>query len=139
MTNRWTIRDFDATHDADAVKKLDTSYTSDQTLVVRREGDVIVLASQPLDWPRRKRFPVDLDGVAWTHARVAVLDDEVRGLIAWDLESWNRRMRIWHFYVDLPYRSRGGGRMLMDAALVWARGASALIAWVETSHLNHPG
>jgi ribosomal protein S18 acetylase RimI-like enzyme len=68
-----------------------------------------------------------------------VLDDEARGFNAWDLEAWNRRMRIWHFYVDLPYRRRGGGRMLMDAAIAWARSASTVTAWVETSQVNQPG
>lgn len=138
-SDRWIIREFDAARDADAVSRLDTSYASDQTYVVRRDGDVIRLEPQPLDTPRRKRFPVDLDADAWAHASVAVLDDGVRGFIAWDIEAWNQRMRIWHFYLDLPYRRRGGGRMLMDAALAWARRARAVTAWVETSQFNHPG
>jgi GNAT superfamily N-acetyltransferase len=135
----WTIREFDPTRDADAVSRLDTSYTSDRIYGVRWQGDAIVLEPQTLQTSRNKRFPVDLDADAWAHARVAVLDDEVRGFIAWDLEAWNRRMRIWHFYVDLPYRRRGGGRMLIDAALAWARSASAVTAWLETSQVNHPG
>lgn len=137
--DRWTIREFDARRDADAVIRLDTSYTSDRMYGVRREGDAISLEPRNIETSLSNRFPVDLNADAWAHARVAVLDDEVRGFIAWDLEAWNRRMRVWHFYVDLPYRRRGGGRKLMDAALAWARGASALTAWVETSHLNSPG
>lgn len=138
-SERWIVREFDAARDADAVKRLDTSYTSDQVYVVRSEGDVILLEPRPLDTPRRKRFPVELDADEWEHGRVAVLDDEVRGFIAWDLEAWNQRMRIWHCYVDLPFRRRGGGRLMMDAALEWARGAGAVTAWLETSHVNHPG
>ena len=135
---QWTIREFDAARDTDAVSRLDTCYTSDRIYCVRREGDAILLEPQNLETSRRKRFPVDLDE-AWSHASVAVIDDEVRGFIAWDLEGWNRRMRLWHFYIDLPYRRRGGGRILMDAALAWARGAGAVTAWVETSQVNHPG
>ena len=137
--DRWTIRELDAARDAEAVSRLDTSYTSDQRYVVRREGDVILLEPRPLDPPCRKRFPVDLGADTWTHGTVAVLDEEVRGFAAWDLEAWNRRMRIWHFYVDLPYRRRGGGKLLMEAALAWGRRSGALTAWLETSHLNQPG
>ncbi len=137
--DRWMIRAFDAARDADAVSRLDTSYVSDQTYVVRREGERIQLEPRPLDTPRCQRFPVDLDTDAWEHGRVAVLDDSVRGFMAWTLEAWNQRMKIWHFYVDLPYRRRGGGRMLMDAALAWAGRAGAVTAWVETSHVDGPG
>ena len=139
MSDGWIIREFDAARDAEAVKRLDTSYSTDQMYVVRREGDGILLEPQPLDAPRRKRFPVDLDADECEHGRVAVLDGELRGFIAWDLEEWNQRMRIWHCYVDLPYRRRGCGRMLMDAALAWAKSAGAVTAWLETSQLNHPG
>jgi GNAT superfamily N-acetyltransferase len=138
-SDRWVVRDFDAARDADAVCRLDTSYTSDQMYVVRRHGDIILLEPQRLDTPRRKRFPIDLGADAWEHGRVAVLDDVVRGFIAWALQEWNRRMAIWHFYIDLPYRRRGGGRILMDAALEWARRVGAVTAWLETSQVNHPG
>ena len=80
-----------------------------------------------------------MNGDAFEHGKVAVLDGEVRGFIAWALAAWNRRMSIWHFYIDTPYRRRGGGRVLMDAALQWARSAGAVTAWIETSQANAPG
>ncbi|AUX42269.1 uncharacterized protein SOCE26_036990 [Sorangium cellulosum] len=55
------------------------------------------------------------------------------------VEEWNRRMSIWHFYIDLPYRGRGGGRELMRAGIEWGRRAGAKMAWIETTHLNDPG
>jgi ribosomal protein S18 acetylase RimI-like enzyme len=64
---------------------------------------------------------------------------ELHGFIAWSIEAWNRRMTIWHFYVGLPYRQRGAGRLLMDAALDDARRVAAAMVWVETSHVNGPG
>jgi GNAT superfamily N-acetyltransferase len=64
---------------------------------------------------------------------------EVRGFIAVAFEEWNRRMSIWHFYVDRPLRGRGGGRALLQPALEWGRAAGAKTAWVETTNLNHPG
>src|SRR5258708_34223574 len=97
------------------------------------------MEAQRLSPPSHKRFPVDLEADAWEHSRVAALDGVVRGFIAWALGSWNRRLTIWHFYVDLPYRARGGGRALLDAAAEWARGAGALTAWIGTSHVNPPG
>lgn len=121
------------------MSRLDTSYTSDQIYAVRWNGDGIVIKSQPLAAPRDKQFPVDLDAEACEHGRVAVLDGVVRGFVGWAFASWNRRLTICHFYIDRPYRSRGGGRMLMDAAVDWARGAGALTVWIETSHVNHPG
>jgi ribosomal protein S18 acetylase RimI-like enzyme len=136
---RWIVRDFDAARDSDAVTELDTSYTSQRIYGVRREGDIVVLEPRPLDLPRVQRFPIELKADAFAHGKVAVLDGEVRGFIAWSIETWNRRMSIWHFYVDVAYRRRGGGRILMDAALENARRARAVTAWVETSHINAPG
>jgi ribosomal protein S18 acetylase RimI-like enzyme len=135
----WIVRDFDAARDADAVTGLDASYTSDRIYAVRREGEVLLLEPRPLDTPRCQHFPIDLSADAWEHGKVAVLDGEVRGFIAWAVEEWNRRMTIWHFYIDLPYRRRGGGKVLMDAALASARRAGAVTAWLETSQVNDPG
>jgi ribosomal protein S18 acetylase RimI-like enzyme len=138
---RWIVRDFEADRDADAVARIDTSVSIDQILVVRREGDALVLEPSTIKKPTSKAFPIDLAAEAWTRGRVAIPedDDAVRGFIAWGIEPWNRRMTIWHFYVDKPYRERGGGRRLMDAALEWARAAGALTAWLETSNVNQPG
>jgi ribosomal protein S18 acetylase RimI-like enzyme len=135
----WIVREFDAARDAEAVKRLDTSYITDRVYAVRRHGDGLVMESQPLVRPRHKRFPVDLKADACEHSRVAVLDGMVRGFMAWALAPWNRRLTIWHFYIDQPCRARGGGRVLMDAAIEWGRSAGAVTAWIETSHVNHPG
>jgi GNAT superfamily N-acetyltransferase len=133
---QWVIREFDAVGDADAVSRIDTSYTSDQVYAVHRSGDVVALAPTSITVPHSKREPVDLAG-PWTHGRVALLDDRVRGFIAWGFEAWNRRMTIGPFHVDRPYRRRGGGRGLVEAALDWARRTGVLTAWIETSSVNH--
>jgi ribosomal protein S18 acetylase RimI-like enzyme len=136
---RWIIREFDANRDSDAVSRIDTSYSSHQVYAVRRGGDVLMLEPTAVVAPDRRRFPIDLAADPWAQGCVAVLDDRVRGFIGWGFETWNRRMTIWHFYLDRPYRQRGGGRRLMDAALDWARRAGALTAWLETSSVNQPG
>ena len=136
---RWIIRDFDADHDSDAVRRIDTSVSTDRVYAVRRHGDGLVLEPDALPTPATKRFPIDLAAEPWAHGAVAVLEDTVCGFIAWGFEPWNRRMTIWHFYVDRPCRGRGAGRQLMDTALDWARRNGAATAWVETSSMNRPG
>jgi len=133
----WLVRAFDAERDADAVSRIDTSYTSDQVYAVHRSGDVVALAPTSATAPQGKRAAIDLAAQRWTHGCVAVLDDRVRGFLGWSFESDSRRMTIWHVHVDRPYRRRGAGRRLMDAALDWARRAGALTVWLEISSANH--
>ena len=133
----WTVREFDAERDADAVSRLDTSYASDQVYAVHRSGDVVALAPLSTTVPHSARYPIGLAAGAWTHALVAVLDDRVRGFLAWRCDP-GRRMTIAHFHVDRPYRRRGGGRRLIDDALDRARRSGAVLAWLETSSANHP-
>jgi len=78
-----------------------------------------VRVSCPSNGTQEEAVAIDLDADPWEHALVACLEGRVRGFIAMAVEPWNRRMSIWHFYVDLPVRERGGGRVLMDAAIRW--------------------
>jgi len=135
----WTVRAFDASRDTDAVLHIDTTYSTDEVHAPRRHGDALILEPARVTPPQRRHFPLDLAADAWTHGSVALLDGRVCGFIAWALENWNRRMSIWHFYVDLPYRRMGAGRVLLDSALDWARRAGARCAWAETSGANQPG
>lgn len=148
MRGVWSVRDFDPERDADAVHRLDTSYTSGQAYAVHRSGDVVAVAPTAITAPHTARVAIDLGvgpGVgsapgaapAWTHARVAVLDGRVRGFLAWRCEPGGR-MTIVHFHVDRPYRQRGGGRQLLDDAIDRAHRAGATLAWLETSSANYP-
>jgi len=135
----WLIRDFDAARDAGPVGSLDTSYETDTIYAVRAENDSLILERMSAHAIERRHFPIDLAADRWSHALVATQAGAVRGFVAWAIESWNRRMTIWHFYVDAPYRRQGAGRELIDVAIDRARRADALTAWVETSATNHPG
>jgi len=53
--------------------------------------------------------------------------------------QWNKRLVIWHFYVDRAERRKGFGRQLMDCALSAGRQWGARTAWAETSNVNYPG
>ena len=135
----WIVRDFDASTDAAPTAVLDTSYVSHSSYGIRRDRELLVLEAQPSSPILHRSYALDLSDDSWMHARVAVLDGVVRGFIAWGWESWNRRLAIWHFYVDRPCRRAGAGRLMMDAALAWGRNEGLATAWVETANVNHPG
>jgi ribosomal protein S18 acetylase RimI-like enzyme len=104
---------------------------------VHRSGDVVALAPTGATALHSKRVAIDLVAAPVAHGRVAVLDDRVRGFLAWSFDARNRRMAIDHFHVDRPYRRRGAGRGLIDAAVDWARRAGALTVWLAASSVNH--
>jgi ribosomal protein S18 acetylase RimI-like enzyme len=134
----WMIRKFDRAADAVAVGQLDTSYTTELVYAVTAERDSLRLGLTPTP-VRTDRFPIDLDQPRWEHGYVAVEDGAVRGFIATRFEAWNRRLAIWHFYVDSGHRRRGIGRALMEQALEDGCLLAATMAWVETSNVNGPG
>ena len=134
----WVIRAYDA-GDADAVSRLDTSYSSDQVYAVHRSGDVVALAPTSITVPHSKRGVIDIAAGAPAHGWVALLDGRVRGFLGWDHDAAARRMTIAAFHVDRPYRRRGAGRALIDAALDWAGHTGAITLWLETSSVNHAG
>jgi ribosomal protein S18 acetylase RimI-like enzyme len=135
----WGVRDYDPDRDAEAVSRIDTSFTTTRLYAMHLDADGVRLEPVPAPSGSGKRFPIDLSADAWQKGHVALLDGEVRGFIAAAIKAWNCRMAIWHFYVDLPFRGRGGGRALMRAAVAWGRTAGARTAWIETTHLNDPG
>jgi len=135
----WKIREFDAACDADAVCKLDASFTSNLLYEVRAEAEAIHIEMKQVHPPHKKRFQIELKADPWQQGYVATVNGVICGFIAMGFSAWNRRMSIWHFYVDPSYRGRGGGRQLMRAGLEWGRKVGAATAWVETTNFNVPG
>jgi ribosomal protein S18 acetylase RimI-like enzyme len=132
------IRAFDRERDAGAVRALDVSLVSGHAFEVRVEQDALHLHAVPAP-PAVKHFPLDLDADAWEEGWVAVEGEAVRGFVATSFEAWNRRLTLWHFYVDAAHRGAGTGRRLMEHAIGRGRARGALTAWAETSNRNYPG
>lgn len=135
----WLVRACDRGRDAAAIERIDTSFVSESAYSARWRGQILELTLGPLASARRKQFAINPETEGWQQGYVAESDSAVRGFAASNFESWNRRLRICHFYVDRPFRRRGVGRALMDATLEWGRRMGALSAWLETTHTNYPG
>jgi len=127
--------------DEGPLRALDTSFTTDAFFEVVQVDDGFLLVELSLDGPVTKRFPLDdLDEAgAWDTTRVAVEGEALAAFLAAKWQRWNRRLVIQHLYVDAPYRRRGIGRSLVEAALSDGVAAGMRTAWVETSSWNVPG
>lgn len=91
---------------------------------------------------RTKRFWVyDLDRPdrEWDEAHVAVQGERVVGFVATSWQFWNRRVVLWHVYVDRSARGLGIGHLLLDKVYERARRQNALAIFLETSNYNAPG
>jgi GNAT superfamily N-acetyltransferase len=129
--------------DIDAVLALDISYDTDVIFGARFDDGLIALEEVRLERPIRKSFPLnDLHDpiMPWTIGLVAVDDaDRIIGFVAAEFRAWNRRLVLWHLYVDRQARGKGVARRLVEAIQAQAKRAGALHIWLETSNLNVPG
>jgi GNAT superfamily N-acetyltransferase len=129
--------------DVDAILALDISYDTDVIFGARFDDGLISLEEVRLDRPITKSFPLnDLHDpiMPWTIGLVAVDDDgRIIGFVAAEFRAWNRRLVLWHLYVDRRARGKGVARRLVEAIQAQAERAGALHIWLETSNLNVPG
>jgi ribosomal protein S18 acetylase RimI-like enzyme len=126
--------------DADAIARIDTSFTTDTIYVVRLDGDDFTIVPTPVDPPIVKSFPIDgLGGWrAWERAWVATANDAIVGFCAVRDQQWNRQLVLWHLYVDRSARGQGYGHALLETAIADARANDAYAVWLETSNLDYP-
>lgn len=136
------IRLADFARDAEAIAALDTDFVTKAAYEVEVRGDAIVLSVRILDAPIAKRFPLDdlrspdrPYDVGW----VAVDGGRIIGFAATSFQAWNRRLVLWHLYVDTPARGQGLARRLVGAARAHGAALGARHVWLETSSLNTPG
>lgn len=137
-----SIRPANLPDDASAIETIDTSFATSQVYEVEVGPEGIGLRLRDLDNPLRKRFPLDdLRSAArpYTDAWVALTNDSVTGFAATSFEAWNRRLVLWHFYVDGGVRRQGVGRRLIEVVKAHGRERGARHLWLETSSLNVPG
>ena len=134
------IRRANLPQDSAGIAAIDTSVTTASVLAATVGAAGVVLHA--VEKVLTKRFPLDdLDDPErpWDTAWVAIENDRIRGFAATGFQAWNRRLVLWHFYVDAPVRGQGLGRRLMAAVLDEARARSARHVWLETSNQNPPG
>lgn len=136
-----TIRAAVLPDDQQAIAKIDRTFTTDVVYDVSRSEDGFALQLTGMPTAVTKQLPLDdlMDPEPpWDFAEVAVVDGLVRSFLAAGIQPWNRRLVIWHLYVDLPWRRKGIGRALMESAFEYGRSREAITAWLETSNLNAP-
>jgi ribosomal protein S18 acetylase RimI-like enzyme len=136
------IREARLPDDAAAIEAIDTSFTTDAVFDVEASGDGFALRERRLPAPLAKRFPLDdvrSDARPWSHAFVAADGGACLGFAAAGLEPWNRRLVLWHLYVQSGARGRGIGRRLVERIADLGRELGARHIWLETSNLNAPG
>ncbi|MGH7022931.1 MAG: GNAT family N-acetyltransferase [Caulobacteraceae bacterium] len=137
-----SIRPANLPDDASAIEAIDTSFTTSQVYEADFGPDGIRLRLKDLDQPVRKRFPLDdlrTGARPYSDAWVALTDGSITGFAATSFEAWNRRLVLWHFYVDGAVRRQGVGRGLIEAVKAHGRERGARHVWLETSSLNAPG
>jgi ribosomal protein S18 acetylase RimI-like enzyme len=136
------IRAVEFDKDTAEIAAIDTSFVTARVYEVSASGETISLTPRDLATAITKRFPLeDLDNPDRPYDRgwVAVEDGRFVAFAATAFEPWNRRLTLWHLYVDGPARGRGLARRLLDQAEAHGRTLGARHMWLETSSLNLPG
>ena len=141
VVERIEIRPADVEHDAALIRSLDTSFETGTILDVEADARGFRLVEKTIEPPLSKAFDLGrLDAAhEWERVWLALDGDQAVGVIATQHVMWNRRVIIWHLYVNTTHRARGIGRRLLDTALSAAREAGVRTAWLETTNLNLPG
>ena len=133
-----TVRPLDWARDAEAVARIDSSFTTDRVYRFGREKGGFGFAFPLLTTtPVSKSFPMPAEDPG-EGAFVAELDGEVAGFAQVGPPAWNGRAAVAHLYVDAPARGRGLGAALVDALAAHARSAGARCLWLETQNVNYP-
>ena len=127
--------------DADAIAAIDTSFTSDAYYRIEKSevSFRLVLTSCETFVKRFTVYDLRRDARPWDRAEVVVENGRIIGFVATEFQFWNRRLVLWHLYVDANARRRGIGHVLMTRAIARAAEEKAICIWLETSNLNVPG
>jgi GNAT superfamily N-acetyltransferase len=128
--------------EARAIAAIDTSFTTSRIFTVEPSTDGFRLKAVNLEAPLTKRFALDdLDSPdrPYSEAWVAMEGDVCIGFAAASFHRWNRRLTLWHLYVDGPSRGAGVARRFLRVVEAWGGEQGARHLWLETSSLNAPG
>ena len=136
------IREARLPDDAAAIEAIDTSFTTDVVFEVDASGDGFASRERRLAAPLTKRFPLDdvrSKDRPWSHGFMAEDGGACAGFAAAGLQPWNRRLVLWHLYVQPSARGRGIARALVERVVGLGHELGARHVWLETSNLNAPG
>jgi GNAT superfamily N-acetyltransferase len=119
---------------------LDTSFTTDRAFRLERTDYSVKLLEVPAEPPIHKSYSLAADIDLFPNhdwVQIAEHDDEIVGVAAITIESWNQRAVLRHLYVTSAARGIGVGRALVTAAIGVARDRQARCMWVETQTINY--
>lgn len=136
----FSIRPLQLPRDGPALDRLDGSMTTDAIYDVAPSAAGFTLTLRPVP-PLARAFTVDDWQEAdrlWDRGWVAEQAGGVAGVLCARWEGWNRRLSVWHLYVDRAHRGRGLARALMAAAADEGRRLGARTLWLETQNVNVP-
>jgi ribosomal protein S18 acetylase RimI-like enzyme len=133
-----------APEDTEAIKDLDSSFTTDTVFQVTVTEEGFALREAPVEPPVTKVFPEDepdgddgddADSRAFVAHGAA---GDLAGFVAVSYSGWNRRLIIENIAVAPQHRGRGVGRALMGLAKEFARERGAGHLWLEITNINAP-
>jgi ribosomal protein S18 acetylase RimI-like enzyme len=136
------VRPASLPRDAEAIGRLDTSFTTTAVYDAAATEAGVTLTVRTLPAPLTKRFPLDDltdPRRPYDHTWAAWDGERCAGFAATSYEPWNRRLTLWHLYVDPAYRRRGVARQLLKSVEPHGHAHGARHLWLETSSLNVPG
>ncbi|HST24471.1 MAG TPA: GNAT family N-acetyltransferase [Gaiellaceae bacterium] len=132
------VRPADWSRDADGIRAIDTSFTTDRVYRFGRERGGFGFALPLLTTtPLTKSYPLP-DSDPGAGAFVAEDDGAIVGFGQIEPPAWNGRAAIPHLYVAPTHRGQGVGRALLDTLAAEARAANARCLFVETQNVNYP-
>lgn len=126
--------------DAVAISRIDRSFRTD--IVLAPIPTKMGVEFTPLGERVTKTYPLDdLEAAEhpWDRAWVVVKNGTIRAFAAVSYQAWNRRLTLWHLYVDGPQRGQGLARRLLEVVVDHGRQVGAAHVWLETSNQNVPG
>lgn len=137
-----TLRPAEWPKDEEALAVLDTSFMTERIYRVVQEEWAFRLVEETVTPPLRKQYPFAPSDPAerrdWDFAVIVEENSLLAGFAAAQHAEWNRRVILWHLYVQPAFRGQGVGRRLLEAADDFARSVQARCLWLETQNVNYP-
>jgi ribosomal protein S18 acetylase RimI-like enzyme len=135
-----TIRPLRWPDDREALRSIDSSFTTERIYDVKATGLSFTLVETAVSPARHKdyQFADEIDDLpAYDYVVVADVDGALVGVAVLRWEAWNRRAVLQHLFIDMAHRGRGIGRALLDDVLREARARRARCLWLDTQNINY--